>query len=139
MRRQQAIEGYQLTVLAAAAEIDDAAISVVKTKEQQVLLGDALEAAERSLALSTKRYQEGYSDFQRVLTAQQSRAARSSAYVANQGAHINGVIAFYRALGGGWQPAEAEDLVPENIRAIMEERTDWDGMLSEPVPVASEQ
>ena len=139
VRLQQAIEGYQLTVLAAAAEIDDAAISVVKTKEQQELLGDALEAAERSLALSTKRYQEGYSDFQRVLTAQQSRAARSSAYVANQGAHINGVIAFYRALGGGWQPAEAEDLVPENIRAIMEERTDWDGMLSEPVPVAREQ
>lgn len=138
VRLQQAIEGYQLTVLAAASEIDSAAISVVKTKEQQELLAEALQAAERSLALSTKRYQEGYSDFQRVLTAQQSRAARSAAFVANQGAHINGVIAFYKALGGGWQPATAEDLVPEELRLIMEERTDWDGMLDDPLPVATQ-
>jgi NodT family efflux transporter outer membrane factor (OMF) lipoprotein len=134
-RLQQAIEGYQLTVLAAASEIDNAAISVVKTLDQQALLADALQAAERSLSLSTKRYQEGYSDFQRVLTAQQSRAARSASYVANQGAHISSVIAFYRALGGGWQPATNEDLIPESIRQIMAERTDWDGMLDEPVPL----
>ena len=133
-RLQQAIEGYQLTVLAAASEIDSAAISVVKTKDQQAILAEALSAAERSLVLSTKRYQEGYSDFQRVLTAQQSRAARSAAYVNNQGAHINSVINFYRALGGGWQPASGEDLIPEPIRQIMAERTDWDGMLDDPVP-----
>ncbi len=136
-RLQQAIEGYQLTVLAAAAEIDSAAISVVKTKDQQLVLAEALQAAERSLALSTKRYQEGYSDFQRVLTAQQSRAARSSAYVANQGAHLSAVIAFYRAIGGGWQPANGEDLIPESIRQVMAERTDWDGLLDDPIPAAT--
>jgi outer membrane protein TolC len=135
-RLQQAIEGYQLTVLAAAAEIDSAAISVVKTRDQQVILAEALEAAERSLALSTKRYQEGYSDFQRVLTAQQSRAARSASYVANQGDHINSVIAFYKAIGGGWQPADGEDLIPESIRQVMAERTDWNGMLDDPLPPA---
>ncbi len=133
-RLQQAIESYQLTVLAAASEIDSAAISVVKTREQQVLLAQALEAAERSLTLSTRRYQEGYSDFQRVLTAQQSRAARSAGYVANQGAHISAVIAFYKALGGGWRPAGGDDLVPESVRRIMAERTDWDGLLDEPLP-----
>jgi NodT family efflux transporter outer membrane factor (OMF) lipoprotein len=136
-RLQQAIESYQLTVLAAASEIDSAAISVVKTLDQQALLAEALNAAERSLVLSTKRYQEGYSDFQRVLSAQQSRAARSASYVANQGAHISSVIAFYRALGGGWQPASSEDLIPENIRRIMAERTDWDGMLDDPVPTST--
>ena len=69
-----------------------------------------------------------------MLTAQQSRAARSASYVANQGAHINSVIAFYRAVGGGWQPATGEDLVPEQIRQLMVERTDWDGMLDDPLP-----
>ena len=58
-RLQQSIEGYQLTVLAAASEIDDAAISVVKTKEQQVLLAEALKAADRSLVLSTKTLSRG--------------------------------------------------------------------------------
>jgi outer membrane protein TolC len=133
-RLQQAIEGYQLTVLAAASEIDSAAVSVVKTREQQALLAEALEAAERSLTLSTKRYQEGYSDFQRVLTAQQSRAVSSASYVANQGAHIGSVIAFYKALGGGWKPANGEELIPEQIRRIMAERTDWDGMLDDALP-----
>ncbi len=133
-RLQQVIEVYQLTVLSAASEIDSAAITVVKTKEQHEVLGEALAAAERSLVLSTKRYQEGYSDFQRVLSAQQSRAARSAAYVANQGAHLNGVIDFYKALGGGWQPAEGENLLPERILQIMADRTDWGGMLDAPLP-----
>jgi len=137
-RLQQAIERYQLAVLAAAAEIDSAAISVVKTKEQQAMLADALSAAERALTLSTKRYQEGYSDFQRVLTAQQSRAARSASYVANQGAHISSVIAFYKAVGGGWRPATKDDLVPEAIREVMNARTDWDGMLESSLPVVQE-
>ena len=89
-------------------------------------------------AVLAKRYQEGYSDFQRVLTAQRARATASSRYVANQGAHINAVIDFYRALGGGWQPATAEDIVPMEVRTVMEERTDWDEMLDDPVPVAAE-
>lgn len=133
-RLQQAIESYQLTVLAAASEIDSAAVTVVKTREQQVMLKEALEASERSLTLATKRYQEGYSDFQRVLTAQQSRAARSASYVANQGAHIGAVIDFYKAVAGGWEPASGQDLIPEPIRQIMAERTDWDGLLEAPLP-----
>jgi outer membrane protein TolC len=133
---QQLIESYQLTVLGAASEIDNAAISVVKTKEKDALLKEALVAAERSLVLSSKRYQEGYSDFQRVLSAQLARAAASSSYVVNQGDHINAVIAFYKSLGGGWQPVDGQDLIPAKIRLIMEKRTDWGGMLNAPLPAA---
>ncbi|MCP4764821.1 MAG: efflux transporter outer membrane subunit [Gammaproteobacteria bacterium] len=135
---QQLIESYQLTVLGAASEIDNAALSVVKTSEKDTLLKDALVAAERSLVLSTKRYQEGYSDFQRVLSAQLARAGASSSYVVNQGAHIDAVIAFYKSLGGGWQPADGEDLIPDQIRQVMEERVDWGGMLDDPLPVPNE-
>ncbi len=138
-RLQQAIEAYQLSVLSAATEIDNAAISVVKTREKQDLLGEALEAARRSLTISSKRYQEGYSDFQRVLTAQQSLAARSAEYVSNQGAHISSVIDMYKALGGGWQPTTGvEILLPETTRNTMQERTDWGGLLDESLPAASQ-
>jgi NodT family efflux transporter outer membrane factor (OMF) lipoprotein len=135
---QQLIESYQLTVLGAASEIDNAAISVVKTQEKDILLKDALVAAERSLVLSSKRYQEGYSDFQRVLSAQLARAGASNSYVANQGAHINAVIAFYKSLGGGWQPVDGENLIPDQIRQLMEERTEWDGMLNDPLPTPNQ-
>ncbi len=135
---QQLIESYQLTVLGAASEIDNAALSVVKTGEKDTLLKDALVAAERSLVLSTKRYQEGYSDFQRVLSAQLARAGASSSYVVNQGAHVDAVIAFYKSLGGGWQPAGGENLIPDHIRQVMEERIDWGGMLDDPLPIPNE-
>lgn len=135
---QQSIASYQLTVLGAASEIDNAAISVVKTREKDALLKEALMAAERSLVLSTKRYQEGYSDFQRVLSAQLARAGASSSYVVNQGSHINAVIAFYKSLGGGWQPVDGEELIPDQIRQVMEERTDWNGMLNDPLPTPKE-
>ena len=135
---QQLIESYQLTVLGAASEIDNAAISVVKTREKDALLKDALVAAERALVLSSKRYQEGYSDFQRVLSAQLARAGASNSHVVNQGAHFNAVIAFYKSLGGGWQPVNGEDLIPQKIRQIMEKRTDWGGMLDAPLPAVDE-
>ncbi|MEM1111642.1 MAG: TolC family protein [Pseudomonadota bacterium] len=132
---EQAIEGYELTVLQAAREIDDAAISVVKTREQQDILEESLASARRALDISTRRYREGYSDFQRVLDAQRALAASSNNFVAIQGAHINSVVGFYKALGGGWQTVSGEDLLPVETRERMEERSDWDGLLQAPLPL----
>lgn len=132
---QQTIENYQNTVLQAAREIDDAAISVVKTREQDATLAQALKSAERALKLATTRYREGYSDFQRVLDSQSALAAQSTNYVTNQGAHVNAVIAFYKALGGGWKPATAEDYIPEATRRAMQQRTDWGDLLEAPLPM----
>jgi NodT family efflux transporter outer membrane factor (OMF) lipoprotein len=131
---QQSIVRYESTVLQAAREIDDAAISVVKTREQDAMLADALASSERALKLATTRYREGYSDFQRVLDAQRSLALQSTNYVANQGAHLNAVIDFYKALGGGWQPATAEDFIPADTRQAMQQRTDWGELLDQPLP-----
>ncbi len=136
---QQSIERYQNTVLQAAREIDDAAISVVKTREQDAILAEALAAAERSLTLSTSRYREGYSSFIRVLDAQRSLAVQSANYVANKGAHLAAVVAFYQALGGGWRPATAEDYLPADVRETMQERTDWDDLLGAPIPTGTKR
>lgn len=135
---QQAIESYENTVLQAAREIDDAAISVVKTREQDAILAEALVAAERSLKLSTSRYREGYSDFVRVLDAQRALALQSANYIANKGAHVSAVVAFYRALGGGWRAATAENYIPASTREVMEERTDWGDLLTAPLPAPRE-
>jgi outer membrane protein TolC len=134
VRLQQAIENYQNTVLQAAREIDDAAIAVKKTKEQDAILQQSLSAAERALTLSTSRYQEGYSDFQRVLDAQRALAAQSNNRVVTQGAHINSVIAFYKALGGGWQHTSIEQIVPQELREQMEQRSDWSDHLEQALP-----
>jgi len=133
-RLQQSIENFQNRVLQAAQEIDDAAISVVKTAEQQRLLSDALHAAERSLELANKRYQEGYADFQRVLDAQRSLFSQAERELVNQGKHISAVISLYRAIGGGWLNTPVEQLIPEDMRKTMQDRSDWGDLLSAPLP-----
>jgi NodT family efflux transporter outer membrane factor (OMF) lipoprotein len=132
-RLQQLIESYQNSVLQAAREIDDAAISVVKTREQQAVLDESVRAAQRSLELANTRFREGYADFQRVLDAQQSLFAQAERQVINEGNHVSAVIDLYRALGGGWLVTPIEQLIPQEIRNTMQERTDWGNLLTAPL------
>ncbi|WP_200821168.1 TolC family protein [Oceanicoccus sp. KOV_DT_Chl] len=135
-RLQQAIEAFQIKVSQAAGEIDTAAVVVVKTTEQNRFLHDSVVSAERSLVLATTRYQEGYSDFQRVLDAQRVLFSQQERELLNRGAHLSAVVDLYRALGGGWQAATAvPELVPQSTRDTMQERTNWGGIFDETLPI----
>lgn len=138
-RLQQSIESYQNSVLQAAREIDDAAISITKTREQQAILADSVVAAERSLKLAMQRYREGYADFQRVLDAQRAVAAQTEGELVSQGAHLSAVVDFYKALGGGWEITPIEQLLPESTRETMELRSNWGDLLSAPLPAVVEE
>ncbi len=133
-RLQQLIEQYRNTALQAAREIDDAAFSVVKTKQQQAILHASLVAAERSLEIATTRYREGYSGFQRVLDAQRAAASQADREIANQGSHLSAVIALYKALGGGWLEIPIDDLIPAPMRDTLQQRSDWGDLLTQPLP-----
>jgi len=133
-RLQQRIEAFQNTTLQAAREIDDAAITVVKSREQRAILREAVEAAERSLQLANTRYQEGYADFQRVLEAQRVLFAQTERELINQGNQVSAIISLYKALGGGWSEMPTTRLVPEQTRDAMRARTDWDDLLTAPLP-----
>ena len=50
-RLQEVIEQYRQTVLAAAQEIDNAAISLLKTREQEKILAQTVTTAERALEM----------------------------------------------------------------------------------------
>lgn len=133
-RLQQAIAAFQSTVLSAAREMDDAAINVVKTAESQQSLTESVEAAQRALDLASKRYQEGYSDFQRVLDAQRILFTQAERELVNQGSHISAIVDLYRAAGGGWVDMTSEEMLPEVVRETMEDRTDWGDILTERLP-----
>jgi NodT family efflux transporter outer membrane factor (OMF) lipoprotein len=135
-RLQERIEAFQDVALQAAREIDDAAIAVVKSREQQAILRDGVIAAERSLDLANTHYQEGYADFQRVLDAQQALFSQAERELINQGNQVSALIALYKGLGGGWSPVSAEELLPEDVRGEMQQRTNWDDRLTAPLPVA---
>ena len=137
-RLQQTIEAFQDTVLQAAREIDDSAIRVVKTREQQGTLAESLRSAERSLGLANTLYQEGHVDFERVLDAQRSLFVQAERELVNRGAHVSAVIGLYRAIGGGWIDMPVEQLIPEATRETMRTRTKWGDLLDAPLPAGTD-
>jgi len=133
-RLQQLIEAYQDSVLKATREVDDAAYSIQKTAEQQVLMDEALQASERALEIANTRYREGYAGFQRVLDAQRAMFSRAESQLLTQGSHIAAVISLYKGLGGGWVEMPVEQMIPEEVRKTMQDRSDWGDLLTAPLP-----
>lgn len=134
-RFQQALQSFDNTLLAAAGEIDNAAIDVLTTAQRKAVLREAEAAARRSLELANKRYQEGYAGFQRVLDAQRALAIQMENRVVNEGAHLAAVIELYKSLGGGWTSAASmEELIPAELRDQLRERTDWGELLDAQLP-----
>ena len=89
-------------------------------------------AAKRSNELSTLRYREGFSDYQRVLDAQQSLFTQQQRFVGTQGDAVRSLIALYKALGGGWEGrGESPYINPETLE-LMQQRTDWGDMIEGP-------
>jgi outer membrane protein TolC len=133
-RLQQALENFRDDVLHAARELDDAAVSIVKTREQQIPQRESTKAANRSLELANVRYREGYADFQRVIDAQRSVVNQTEREIINQSSHVSAVISFYKALGGGWEVSSVSDMLPAEMLDLMSERTDWGGLIEQPLP-----
>lgn len=132
-RLQQALVNYQDVVLKAARETDDAIVSLAGTQEQELILADSVEAAQRSNELSLVRYQEGFSGYQRVLDSQQALFRQQNSYVQNRGLSARNVVAIYKALGGGWEVRQGRAFVDENTLTVMRERTNWGSLLDGPI------
>lgn len=136
-RFQQIYEQYQDVVLRAAREMDDATVAFAKTRIQVDILESAVQAAARSLDLATVQYREGLVDFQRVLDSQRALFSQQERLVATRGAVTQNLIALYKALGGGWQPARERPVVDAATRETMGERSAWNELLSAPLPPAA--
>jgi NodT family efflux transporter outer membrane factor (OMF) lipoprotein len=137
-RLQQALIAYRETVLQASREVEDALISLARSREQDLLLADTVEVAQRSADISMLRYSEGFADYQRVLNAQQSLFSSQQRYASNRGAVLSNFVALFRSLGGGWQVSEPRRYIDEATRQQMEERTNWDDLLEYPPPEEDE-
>jgi len=124
-RLQQALVSYRETVLQAAREAEDAMISFTGNRMRVQLVAETVQSAKRSNELSTLRYKEGFSDYQRVLDSQQALFRQQQNLVNTQGATTRSLIALYKALGGGWQQQDALPLITAASQKQMSERINW--------------
>src|SRR5262245_2341498 len=122
---QELIVNYQNTVLKAQQEVEDGLTKFVQSRDQVVFLTKSVEAAFGALRISILQYKEGTADFTTVLNSLQNLFQAQNNLAVARGNVPLGLIAAYRALGGGWQLREGRDFVPDATRAEMARRTDW--------------
>lgn len=104
---QQKLLAYQLAVLTALHEVDDALTAYTESLRQVRALNNTVKASSKSLKLALSLYKEGLSDFQSVLDAQRSLFSYDDSLAQAQGQTLAYLVQFYKALGGGWSPAQA--------------------------------
>lgn len=128
-RFQQQVAAYQLTVLAAAREVDDALVSFLNAQKEVQLKAASSTAAERSVELAMILYRDGVTDYTTVLDTQRVQLLQQDALIATKSKVGLQLIAAYKALGGGWQVREDKDYIPLKTKNEMLERTNWGNLL----------
>ena len=101
-RKAQATALYALAVQGAFKDVHDA-LNVIASSEALVTTANRRIAALREvLRLANLRYANGYSSYLEVLNAQRDFSLAESGVIDAKRAQLAGVVALYKAVGGGW-------------------------------------
>lgn len=101
-REQQALFGYQNTLLQAFRETEDALVENTKTQEQVQALTQQVVALREYLKLAWLRYDNGLTSYLEVLDAQRNLLNVEISLVSTRSNALQAMINIYKAFGGGW-------------------------------------
>ena len=99
-----ALANYEQQVLLALEESENAFSDYGKRQQRLVSLIRQSESSRAAADLAQIRYREGTVDFLVLLDAQRERLAAEDAQAQAEVDLYRGIVAIYKALGGGWQP-----------------------------------
>jgi len=102
-RLQQSVIRYRSAVLSALEETENALVNYSNEQSRRERLENAVRANEEAVTLSNDRYRAGLTDFLSVLDAQRELYANEDLLAQSRTTQTLGLIALYKALGGGWQ------------------------------------
>jgi len=101
--RDARLAAYEQRVLQALEEVENALIALAREKQRIAALIDAVAANDLAVSLAWSRYQAGLESYLAYLDAQTAlRLSQDQLALSRQSAAL-GLIALYKALGGGWQ------------------------------------
>jgi multidrug efflux system outer membrane protein len=98
-----ALASYEQQVLLALEESENAFSDYGKRQQRLISLIRQSESS-RAADLAEIRYREGTADFLVLLDAQRERLAAEDTQAQAEVDLYRGIVAIYKALGGGWQP-----------------------------------
>ena len=100
---EQARQAYQLAVLTALKEVEDALVALQGEAARLAHLQQAAQAAGNAALLAQQRYASGLIDFASVLDTQRTQLATQDALATSQANLGSNHVRLFKALGGGWQ------------------------------------
>lgn len=99
-----ALANYEQQVLLALEESANAFSDYGKRQQRLLALIRQSDASRKAADLASVRYREGTVDYLVLLDAQRERLSAEDAQAQGEVELYRGIVAIYKALGGGWQP-----------------------------------
>ena len=75
------------------------------------------------------QYREGAVDFQRVVDSERALVLQEDQWANTRGDIALNLIAMYKAIGGGWEIRKGNDVISDENREAMQQRTNWGDLL----------
>ena len=142
-RLQELLLTFQNTALTAQQEVEDSLIAFLRAQENAEYLALTAKSAKKTFDLATIQYRNGAVDFTTVLVAQQNLLTAQDSFASALGNIAGNLVGVYRALGGGWEISQGQDILSPEIKEVMARRTNWGKLLkpaaytpAEPMPAS---
>ena len=101
-RAQQALAGYERTLLLALEEVENALVGLTREQERRDALKVSVASTRRSVELAGELYRAGQTDFQNLLDSQRSLLSAENRLAVSEATVAINLITLFKALGGGW-------------------------------------
>jgi NodT family efflux transporter outer membrane factor (OMF) lipoprotein len=102
-RERELAETYRKAILTAFADVEKALAATSRLSLREQLQSQVEERSREALRLAEVRYREGADDLLTVLDAQRTLFAAQDELAQIRLDRLEAAVAFYKALGGGWQ------------------------------------
>lgn len=107
-RKQELVQVYRATVIAALSEVDTALGQIRSLDEQRRLKTTELEEARQAYDLAEIRYKAGAEDLMTVLDTQRALADVQNDMGKLKLKRLQATVSLYKALGGGWKDDQGQ-------------------------------
>lgn len=103
---KQAYYAYQKAVFAAIQDAEDSLARYTAEQRRFIVLQSAAKSDQSSASIAAQQYRAGLVNYISVLTAQSNALAARDQLAQSSASLATDLVSTYKALGGGWQPAD---------------------------------
>lgn len=110
LQLEAAVDSYNLTVMSAVEEVDNALVSYASLLNAIELQTRVVAESKKSMELSFELYRSGLTMFTNVVDGQISWLTNQNTLTEMQGEALAALVNIYKALGGGWNSFPASEM-----------------------------